>query len=152
MDKWVNPEDGEEFHCEFTPVWRWRRAMLNNCQTRFDWCVKSYEEANHHPVAILNGDTSRKVLEVPSSAGASIELSAEGSSDPDGDDLSYSWSYYKDPGTYGGSVEIKNGDSPTSTVLVPSDAAGTTIHVILEIYDTGAPNLYAYRRAILKVK
>lgn len=132
---------------------RWSKGYDNDFAARMDWSIKSkYEDANHHPVAILNGDTSRKVLEVPSSAGASIELSAKGSSDPDGNDLSYSWSYYKEPSTYGGSVEIKNGSSPTSTVSVPSDAAGKTIHVTLEVYDNGAPNLYTYRRAILKVK
>lgn len=131
---------------------RWSKGYDNDFAARMDWSITSkYEEANHHPVAILNGDTSRKVLEIPASAGASIELSAKGSIDPDRNDLSYAWSYYKEPGTYGGSVEIKNGSSPTSTVSVPSDAAGKTIHIILEIHDNGAPNLYAYRRAILKV-
>lgn len=132
---------------------RWAKGYNNDFAARMDWSIKSkYEDANHHPIAVLNDDKSRKVLEVPASAGAKIELSTKGSSDPDGDALSYAWSYYKEPGTYGGSVEVANNNESTATVSIPSDAAGKKIHIILEVYDNGAPNLYAYRRVIVTAK
>ena len=45
-------------------------------------------------------------------------------------------------------------DSSTSavTVQVPSDAGDQTIHVILELRDTGSPSLTVYRRVIINVQ
>jgi hypothetical protein len=40
----------------------------------------------------------------------------------------------------------------TVTLNVPTDAAGTTIHVILEVTDSGEPALTRYRMAILHVR
>jgi hypothetical protein len=37
-------------------------------------------------------------------------------------------------------------------VSVPSDSGGKNIHLILELYDDGLPNLCAYRRVIIKVR
>jgi len=58
---------------------RWSKGYDNDFAARMDWSIKSkYEAANHHPVAILNGDTSRKVIEVPSSAGAEHRAECKG--------------------------------------------------------------------------
>ena len=91
-------------------------------------------------------------MEVSTSPGSSLALSADGSSDPDGDSLIYSWSFYKEPSFYSGSVSIKNSSSASSTVAIPSNASGKNIHMILEIHDNGSPNLYAYRRVIINVQ
>ena len=72
--------------------------------------------------------------------------------DPDGDSLIYSWSFYKEPSSYSGSVSIKNSSSASSTVAIQSNASGKNIHMILEIHDNGSPNLYAYRRVIINVQ
>jgi hypothetical protein len=118
-----------------------------------DWSITSkYSDANHHPIAAVNGDTSRRVVEVSAAPGSSVTLSAVGSSDPDNDSLTYLWSFYKEPSSYHDSVTIESDDSASATVSVPSNASGKNIHIILELHDDGAPNLYAYRRVIISVQ
>ncbi|MDQ8187649.1 nucleoside hydrolase-like domain-containing protein [Pelagicoccus sp. SDUM812002] len=131
---------------------RWETEYNNDFAARMDWSITSdYEDANHHPVAILNGDRSKRIIELSARAGSELSLSAEGSSDPDGDGLSYEWSYYEEPSSFDGPVDIRNGSSRVATVRIPQDAVGDDLHIILKVYDDGAPNLYAYRRAIVKV-
>ena len=73
---------------------RWSKGYDNDFAARMDWSVTSrYSDANHHPIAVVNGDTSKRVLEVSASPGSSVALSANGSSDPDDDSLAYSWSF-----------------------------------------------------------
>jgi hypothetical protein len=131
---------------------RWREGYNNDFAARMDWSITSkYEEANHHPLAVLNGDKSRKVLTINAIAGSTVALSAAGSSDPDGNALIYSWSFYEEPSSYNGSVTIRTSSSQTAKVVIPEDAAGKNLHIILEIHDDGTPNLYAYRRMIVDV-
>jgi hypothetical protein len=118
-----------------------------------DWTMTNdYSIVNHHPVAVVNDDKTRQVLDVSAAPGSSITLNADGSSDPDGDSLSYSWDFYNEPSSYTGDVSIQNSSSALATVSVPSDAGGKTIHVILTLHDNGSPNLYAYRRIIINVQ
>ena len=131
---------------------RWSNGYNNDFQARMDWSVTSnYSEANHHPIAVVNGDETKQVLEVSAAPGSTVDLSAAGSSDPDGNSLSYNWFYYRDPGTYNGTVSIQNNTTATPTVSVPSNANGKELHIILELHDSGNPNLYAYRRVIINV-
>jgi hypothetical protein len=132
---------------------RWSTGYDNDFAARMDWSVTgNYAEANHHPVAVVNGDTTRKVLEVTAAPGSSVKLEAKGSGDPDNNVLNYTWLFCEEPSSYGGSVKIENDSSSTATVFIPADAGGKTIHVILELRDNGSPNLYAYRRVIIEVK
>lgn len=136
-----------------TSIKIWEKGYNNDFAARMDWSITSkYEDANHHPIAVLNGDKTRQVLEMTSSAGQSIQLNAEKSNDPDGDSLNFSWIYYNEPGSYDGNVVIENNSSSSASIKIPDDAVGKTIHIILEVYDDGSPNLYAYRRIILNVK
>ena len=91
-----------------------------------------------------------------------MHLSAEGSSDPDGDALSYHWFYYGEAGTLltssgttGQPVEIKNFDQVQASFIVPTRRVmppGTgTMHVILAVTDHGTPRLTRYRRVIVNV-
>lgn len=131
---------------------RWNKGYNNDFAARMDWSITSkYADANHHPIAVLNGDKSRQVLEITAAAGASIELSAAGSSDPDGNSLTYSWSFYDEPSSYDGSVTIQNSASSSAKLEIPEDAGDKSIHIILEVHDDGSPNLYAYRRVIINV-
>ena len=50
-------------------VWRWRDAFQRAFQARMDWCVKPRNEANHRPVAVLNGDATRAILMLNARAG-----------------------------------------------------------------------------------
>ena len=132
---------------------RWSKGYNNDFAARMDWSVTSnYEDANHHPIAVVNGDTTRQVMEIAAAPGSSITLNTDGSSDPDGDSLNYSWSFYNEPSSYDGKVKIQNSSSSTTTVEIPSDASSKDIHIILELYDNGSPNLYAYRRIIINVE
>ena len=132
---------------------RWSNGYDNDFAARMDWSITGkYQDANHHPIASVNGDSSRRVLQISAPPGSSIALSAEGSSDPDGDPLSYSWSFYQEPSSYAGTVTVENSSSPEASISIPSDAGDKTIHIILEIHDGAAPNLYAYRRIIIHAK
>jgi hypothetical protein len=132
---------------------RWSTAIQNDFAARMDWSITSnYADANHHPVPVLNGDTTRHVLEFSAAAGSSLALSADGSSDPDGDGLSSNWFFYDEPSSYNGTVTIQGSNSAAATVAIPGDAAGQNIHVVLEMRDDGSPNLSRYRRAIINVQ
>ena len=131
---------------------RWNMGYDNDFAARMDWSVtNNYKSANHHPVAVLNGDRTRRVLQMTASVDNTIVLSSEGTTDPDGNSISYKWSFYDDPSSYDGSVSITNETSSKATIEIPENSGGKNIHVILEVYDNGSPNLYAYRRMIINV-
>jgi hypothetical protein len=131
---------------------RWDKGFNNDFAARMDWSnTENYYDANHHPVAVLNGDNSRRVMEMTAFPGTFISLSAEGSSDPDGDALKYAWSFYDEASSYERAVNIEHSASSSAILEIPDDAAGKDIHVVLELYDNGTPNLYAYRRMIIHV-
>lgn len=138
---------------EGVPAQRWSKGYDNDFAARMVWSITSrYQDANHPPLAVVNGDTTRKPLEISVTPGSTVRLDATGSSDPDKDALTHSWFFYKEPGSYDGEVRIQNAASPVATVSIPSDAAKCEIHVIMELRDDGSPNLHAYRRIILHVK
>lgn len=132
---------------------RWSEGYNNDFAARMDWSITNdYKDANHHPVAVLNGDDSRQVLEMTASAGSTVKLSADGSSDPDDNSLTCSWSFYYEPSSYDGPVTIKNSSPRNAELIIPEDASGKNLHIILEIHDDGSPSLYAYRRIIVHVQ
>lgn len=152
-DHWINPETGEEYRDIFAPVWRWRRAFFNDFTSRMDWCVKPFEEANHHPVAAFAGDRSDSIVRLSIEADQELALDASASRDPDLDALAYRWWYYPEAGTFEGAIHITNPEQPSASVLLPANAAGTQIHVILEVYDDERERpLYDYRRIVIDVK
>ena len=132
-------------------IHRWRAAYQNSFEARMDWCVKPYGEANHAPVAVANGDRTLSVLEFDTGPGDTVELSAAGSSDPDGDRTDYRWWVYREAGSYWDAPPIRDADKCEASLVVPPNAAGRTIHVILEVTDSGTPPLTAYRRVVLNV-
>lgn len=133
-------------------VWRWRPAYQNDFQARMDWCVKGYREANHPPVAALNGKPGRDVVRKQTRPGANVLVDAAGSSDLDGDRLSYRWWIYREAGTLSEQAVIERAEQERATVRIPNGSAGAEIHVILEATDSGTPPLTSYRRMILDVR
>jgi hypothetical protein len=129
------------------PQWRWIDALQNDFAARADWCVKPYDQANHPPTVVLT-----HAPDLAARAGATVELSAAGSSDPDGHSLSYRWWQYRDAGSYSRAVELKNMHEKTAAFSIPKDSAkGQTIHVICEATDSGRPPLTRYQRVVVTV-
>jgi len=151
-DRWTDPASGIEYDDEFAPVWRWRRAMLNDCQARFDWCVMPHGKANHHPVAAFGRDAGDTIVRRTATFGEVVTLDASASRDPDGDSLRFRWYVYSEAGTYAGSPIIDNPKRAVAQITIPDDAGGTHIHVILEVRDENEiVSLYDYRRIVIDV-
>ncbi len=130
------------------PMWRWIEPLQNDFAARADWCVKSYKDANHAPIVILN---SNKCFEV--SPGEIIKLNVAKSYDPDNDSLSYYWWQYHEADRYTGTIEIKNSDKKKITIEIPADAqTGENIHLICNVSDDGTPSLTRYCRVIMTIK
>lgn len=152
-DTWTDPSDGTKYEGNFVPVWRWRQAFFNNFRCRMDWCLLPYEKANHHPVAVLNGDQSDRILFMDARPGERIILDANGTEDPDGDPVEILWWCYREAGTYEGMPEIEDSSEKRTIVVIPSDAAGKEIHVILEVKDLSEiASLWDYRRIVISVQ
>lgn len=160
---WTNVQDevlgadGEWHTTNHATIWRWREAYQNDFAARMDWTMKAYDEANHPPRPKLA--TPERVT---ASRGERVDFSAAGSTDPDGDALSYEWFVYEEAGTRamsnsrsGEKHEIMNFDQREAWLTVKSSRVmppGTgTMHVILAVTDHGSPRLTRYRRVIVDV-
>jgi len=151
-DEWIDPDTGKKYNDIFTPVWRWRRAFYNDFICRMDWCVKSYGESNHHPVAAFAGDRTDTIVHLRAHPGQVLALDASASTDPDGDKMEILWWIYKEAGTYSDDVDISSPREPKATIAIPGNAAGAQIHVILEVKDKSViASLYDYRRIVIDV-
>jgi hypothetical protein len=87
------------------------------------------------------------------SPGSTVRLSAQGTSDPDGDQLTFRWWFYREASSFQGPVDIDNADALDTAFTVPEEINNeATIHVVCEVKDNGAPPLTRYRRIIIQVK
>jgi hypothetical protein len=147
--------DGRWHTSNHATIWRWRAAYQNDFAARMDWTIRPYAETNHPPVPKLAHPD-----QLVAKLGDRVNLSAEGSTDPDGDALSYEWFYYGEAGTFttssgrsGQPVTIQNFDQPTAWFSVPTSRVlrHGTMHIILAVTDHGAPRLTRYQRVIVTV-
>ena len=60
-DLWIDPSDGKTYNNINTPVHRWRQVLYNDFKCRMDWCVDEFENANHNPVADIDGNKEKKI-------------------------------------------------------------------------------------------
>jgi hypothetical protein len=128
------------------PQVRWIEDLQSDFAARADWCISDYKQANHAPVIKLNG-----AFDISAKPGATIKLSAS-ATDPDGNQVYYSWWQYKEAGTFSGNVIITGVDKKDASIIVPAGAEkGKTIHLILEVTDNGRPNLTRYKTVIVTV-
>jgi len=134
-------------------IWRWREAYQHDFAARMDWCVAdTFEKANHNPVAVFQGDTSKRVAKMRATSGERVNLSAAGTYDPDGDKVSYHWFVYNEAGTFKGDVEIEDSTFPQAFFVAPQVQESKLLHIILEVRDYGQPCLYSYRRIIITIE
>lgn len=149
--------DGRWHDSNHATIWRWRTAYQNDFAARMDWTIRPYNKANHPPVVRL-----AHLNRIPANPGQRIELSAEGTTDPDGDAVSYEWFYYNEAGTFplssgtsGQPLEIKNFDQVRAWFIVPNSRVMPPghgdMHIVLAVTDHGSPRLTRYQRVVITV-
>ena len=142
--------DGKSYSLPHATVWRWRQAYQNDFAARMDWCIASKRtEANHHPVAIVNGVKGKTAISIEARPGQTMTLSAKGSTDPDGDKIALRWFQYQEAGTCD-RIDLRGSDAERVSFIAPSEPGGT-LHMILEVRDNGKPNLLSYRRVVVTI-
>jgi hypothetical protein len=127
-------------------VYRWREAFQADFAARLDWCVKPFKKANHPPVVLIKGPSSRSAK-----ACGSIVLDASGSTDPDGNRLTFQWSIYPPAPEIAKCVKIHGSQTTNAQVEVGAVPAGKTIPTLLTLKDDGIPSLTRYGRVLLRV-
>lgn len=157
----VTADNGPTECTDMATIWRWREHFQHDFAARMDWCVTDdFKKANHNPIAVLNGDSTKRVLEITTKPGEVITLSAEGTRDPDGNALERRWWVYPEASSlrdgkgrrFPSEVALSANHGTSTSLLAPNVTRPETIHVILEAVDLGTPNLFAYRRAMITVQ
>lgn len=132
---------------------KWQNHIWNDFAARMLWATTDdYSAVNHHPIAIVGKDNSLKCIYKKAKVGETLVFDASNSKDPDDNQLNYKWSVYEEPSTYKGEITIEDADAAKCKVVIPSDASGKTIHVVLELTDNGTPALTAYRRIVIAIR
>ena len=127
-------------------LWRWRDDFQNDFAARMDWCLMTYDEANHPPVPKL---THPERLTVKS--GEAFHLDAFNSTDPDGDNLSFLWFQYPEESSYKKLINMGAENVHIVNLKAPKVTKKETIHFILKLTDKGTPSLSRYKRIIVTV-
>ena len=144
----VSPVDKKGYAGNRETIWRWRQEFQNDFAARILWTTKEYSECNHPPVVAL-GHADRLTVK----SGSTFRLSGAGTTDPDGDSMSYWWFVYPEAGSYKGSVSFKP-YSPNLyelPVTAPVVDHPVTVHFILKVTDKGTPPLTRYKRVIVTI-
>ena len=89
-----------------------------------------------------------------------MNLSAEGTRDPDGDAFEVRWWIYPEASSlrdakdreFPPEVALSHSRGSSTSLATPVVTKPETIHVILEVEDRGTPSLFAYRRAVITLK
>ena len=135
------------FSGDHVTLWRWRDDLQHDFAARMDWCTQGYAEANHPPVPTLDHPAQITVK-----SGQGFGLSAEASSDPDGDSLSFLWFSYPEAGTCTQPVKIEGAENaPGAWFTAPRVEKPGTVHIVLRVTDKGTPALSRYQRVIVTV-
>lgn len=149
LDEIILPDGRKEASNQAT-IWRWRESYQHDFAARMDWNIEdNYKAANHNPVVGLNGNLGKAIAKAKVKAGEKVQLSAKGSRDPDGNQLTYSWFVYREGGNFTGTLDLNNPTAEEVTFSMPELKNGQQLHVILEVKDSGTPSLFSFRRVVL---
>ena len=127
-------------------LWRWRDDFQNDFAARMDWCTKTFQQANHPPIPVLNQPDELTVK-----SGEGFGLDSRGSIDPDGDNLSYLWFSYPEAGTYKKPIITSAENAHGVYLVAPTVEKKETAHIILKVTDKGTPSLSRYKRIIVTI-
>lgn len=127
-------------------LWRWRDDFQHDFAARMDWCNQTYAAANHPPVPVLGHDDRFTVK-----SGQGISLDASGSTDPDGDNLTFLWFHYPEAGSYRKLISLGAENVHGVYATAPKVDQEETLHFILKVTDKGTPALSRYKRVIVTV-
>jgi Protein of unknown function (DUF1593) len=150
--------DGQRYTSDQATIWRWRKAFQHDFSARMDWTLKEFKDANHNPVVVVNGDSSKQPIWIDAKIGAPMTLNASGTSDPDGHQVKYHWWYYEEAASaiskpvqpqdirgkrgedeLGVLPKVKIEGSEEAQAKVIPQSAGLA-HVILAVEDDGEPS------------
>lgn len=125
------------------PQTRWIKPIQLDFAARADWCIKSFEEANHPPkIKVVHGNA------ISADVGETITLDILGE-DVDGDSLYFKVWSYAEAGDGPASIDLK---TDIASVQIPKSAqSGNEYHIIVEGTDTGFPALTRYQRVIISI-
>jgi len=147
-DSIVSLIDKKSYKGNLETIWRWRTEFQNDFAARMLWTTKSFSECNHPPVPMLAHSDHLTVK-----SGEQFYLNADGTTDPDGDSMSYLWFQYPEAGTYKGIASFKPYSPNLYNIPVTAPVVDSvqTIHFILKVTDKGTPPLTRYKRVIVTV-
>jgi hypothetical protein len=149
---WANQEDEWNGSISRNNVLaRWAEAFQNDFRARMDWCVKPYEDANHHPVAVVNGSRGTEIIQIRTKPGKVIKLDAGKSYDPDGRKLIPEWIYYREAGTCSREISLTQKSLMKTSFVVPEVEKPETAHILFILKNDGYPALYSYRRILIDI-
>lgn len=142
------PAEKKGYKSDQATIWRWRTEFQHDFAARMDWCTKPYSQANHPPRPALAHNDRLTVK-----SGEVFHLNAKGTTDPDGDSMSFLWFQYKEAGSYDESISFRP-YSPNLydlPVIAPEVKNTQTVHFILKVTDKGSPALTRYKRVIVTI-
>ena len=120
---------------------------LNDFMARMQWADEG--KGNHNPIVVINGHKGPSPLVLHAKAGETIRLDASKSKDPDNDAIVFHWWQQPEIGT---AKLTFDHDADKTTLAIPADATGQTLHLVCEVSDQGAFNLKAYQRVIVVIE
>lgn len=146
---YVITDNGLSETSDHATIWRWREHFQNDFAARMDWCIAdSYEKANHNPIAVINNDSTKSVINIDAINGERVKLSSKGTYDPDPHQYVVKWWIYEEAGNVKNAM-LTNSVGMETEVILPQGNYRGKLHIIMEVKDEGTPNLWTYRRVVI---